>query len=224
MDAVQDHRTGPAHDHAHDHERPHDHGTHVVDAVVRVAKPRLRGWLHAAASPLVLAAGIVLVALAPTADTGWASVVYGTSGLVLFATSAVYHRGRWSPAVERRLKRADHANIYLIIAGSYTPIAVTALDGWPRDLVLGVVWVGAAVGVAFRLLWIDAPRWLSTVLYVVLGWSIVPFVGDLFAADVAAAVLVTPAAPSTRWVRSCTRRGGPTRHRRGSGSTRCSTR
>jgi hemolysin III len=162
----------------------------VVDAVVRVAKPRLRGWLHAAAAPLVLAAGIVLVVLAPTADTGWASAVYGLTGLVLFATSATYHLGRWSPAVERRLKRADHANIYLIIAGSYTPIAVTALEGWERATVLGAVWGGAALGVGFRLLWIDAPRWLSTVLYVVLGWSIAPFIGSLFGADVAAGVLV----------------------------------
>lgn len=162
----------------------------VAEVVARVAKPRLRGWLHATATPLVLAAGIVLVALAPAADTGWASAVYGLTGLVLFATSATYHLGRWSPVVERRLKGADHANIYLIIAGSYTPIAVTALDDWQRATVLTVVWVGAALGVGFRLLWIDAPRWLSTLLYVVLGWSIAPFIGSVFGVDVAAGVLI----------------------------------
>ncbi len=164
--------------------------TSVAEVVARVAKPRLRGWLHATAAPLVLAAGIVLVALAPRADTGWSSAVYGLSGLVLFTTSATYHLGQWSSAVERRLKRADHANIYLIIAGSYTPIAVTALDGGEQTTVLTVVWVGTALGVGFRLLWIDAPRWLSTLLYVVLGWSIAPFIGSVFDVDVAAGALI----------------------------------
>jgi hemolysin III len=153
-------------------------------------KPRLRGWLHAGVTPLVLASGIVLICLASTSGTTWAAAVYSAAGLVLFATSAIYHVGTWSPQVHGVLRRMDHANVYLIIAGSYTPIAVQTLHGTTREVLLVLVWVGAVLGVLFRAVWVDAPRVLYTGLYILLGWSVVPFTGDLFAASTAAAVLI----------------------------------
>lgn len=164
----------------------------VEDALVTgldAIKPRLRGWLHAGITPIVLASGIVLISLAHTPATTWAAVVYSLTGLVLFATSAVYHVGRWSPRTHGTLRRLDHANVYLIIAGSYTPLALLSLTGTTREILLVAVWVGAGLGVVFRVVWVDAPRVLYTGLYVLLGWSITPFLGDLFATSVPAAVL-----------------------------------
>lgn len=152
--------------------------------------PRLRGWLHIGAFPAVLAAGLVLVALGPTPQTRLASAIYvATSGL-LFGISGTYHRQR-SPRLARALRRFDHANIFLIIAGTYTPFTVVALDGTARVAVLTVVWTGAIAGVIFRTAWLGAPRWLYVSLYLLLGWVAVFFVSDyLDGAGVTACVLV----------------------------------
>ncbi len=166
-------------------ERLGDHVRETLDEV----KPHLRGWLHAASVPLTLAAGIVLVVLSPTAETRVGSAVFAGSALVLFTVSAVYHRGTWSPRVWRFLRRFDHANIFLLIAGSYTPFTLLLLQGADRVVLLSVVWTGALAGVAFRVLWNDAPRWLYVPIYVALGWTAVFFVGD-FAANAATAVMV----------------------------------
>lgn len=152
-------------------------------------KPVMRGWLHAAMVPLALAAGVVLVVLAPP-GLKLASAVYAVTGLLLFAVSATYHLGRWRPRTRMLLKRLDHTNIMLIIAGTYTPLTQALLPE-PKDAILLTgVWVGALGGVAFRLLWTGAPRWLYVPVYVLLGLAAVVFLGDFFAADVAAAVLI----------------------------------
>ncbi len=109
-------------------------------------KPHLRGWIHAASAPLTLAAGIVLVVLSPTATSRIGSAVFATSALVLFTVSAIYHRGTWSPRVWRFLRRFDHANIFLLIAGSYTPFTLLLLEGTDRVVLLSVVWTGAVLG------------------------------------------------------------------------------
>ena len=142
-------------------------------------KPHLRGWLHLGMAPLVLAAGIVLIALAPSGGPRVASVIFTASAVLLFGTSALFHRGDWSPRVHTLLKRLDHANIFLIIAGSYTPFAVCLLPADQARTLLTVVWTGALLGVAFRVLWIHAPRWLYTPLYVALGWVAVFYFGPL---------------------------------------------
>ena len=144
----------------------------VSDAVAAV-KPRLRGWLHAATFPLALAAGIVLVWLVPGASTKVGAAVYALSAALLFGVSAVYHRGTWSPRVNEVLKRFDHANIFVIIAGSNTPFALLLLPPDEARLLLGIVWGGAAIGVAMRLLWASAPRWAFVPLYLLLGWAAV---------------------------------------------------
>lgn len=153
-------------------------------------KPRLRGWVHAVMAPLVLVAGIVLIVLAPGATLTWACVVYVVAGLLLFGVSATYHLVQWNETVSRVLKRLDHTNIMLVIAGTYTPLSLAMLPADKARTLLIAVWVGAALGVAFRLLWTDAPRWLYTPVYVALGLAAVVYLGDFFAASVPAAVLV----------------------------------
>lgn len=150
----------------------------VSEGVAEI-KPRLRGWLHLASVPLTLAAGIVLVVLSPTATTRLGSAVYAVCSVLLFTVSAVYHRGRWSPRVRALLQRFDHANIFLFIAGTYTPFSLLLLRGVDRVVMLSVIWGGAALGVAFRVLWLRAPRWLYTPIYIALGWAAVFFVPQL---------------------------------------------
>ncbi|WP_031167078.1 PAQR family membrane homeostasis protein TrhA [Streptosporangium roseum] len=151
-------------------------------------KPRLRGWLHAGALPVALIAGFVLVALGPTLQARLAAAIYAITSGLLFGISATYHRGTLSPRLGEVLRRLDHANIYLIIAGTYTPFAMLALDGPARAVVLGVIWAGAVAGVLFRVLWTGAPRWLSTALYIALGWTAVFVLPQLLEGAGAAAV------------------------------------
>ncbi len=153
-------------------------------------KPHLRGWIHAAAAPLALAAGIVLVALAPGPWGKATAAVYAFTGLLLFTVSAVYHRGNWTPKVKRVLKRLDHTNIMLVIAGSYTPMAWALLPEEKATFLLWLVWIGAVLGVAFRLFWTDAPRWLYTPVYIALGLACLIYIGDFFSASIPAAVLL----------------------------------
>jgi hemolysin III len=136
-------------------------------------KPRLRGWLHLGTAPVTLAAGIVLIALSPTATTRWGSAVYVVSAVMLFTTSAVYHRGRWSPRVGGVLRRMDHANIFLLIAGTYTPFCLLLLSGTTRVVMLTVIWTGALLGIGFRVFWMGAPRWLHVPVYMAFGGAAV---------------------------------------------------
>ncbi len=149
-----------------------DSFAHVAEDVVQ---PRLRGWLHLATAPVILAAGVVLVALSPTAATRLGSAVYAVCSVLLFTVSAVYHRGRWSPRVDAVLQRFDHASIFLLIAGTYTPFCVLLLRGTDRVVMLSVIWGGALAGMGFRVLWLGAPRWLYTPIYIGLGWAAVFF-------------------------------------------------
>lgn len=161
----------------------------AVDAAVEV-KPTWRGWIHAGTFPVAIAAGIVLIALAQGAPAKWASAVFMVSSLLLFGNSALYHRFDWSPRVKVVLKRIDHANILLLIAGTYTPIATLALPPEKGVLLLCLVWGGAILGILFRVFWIHAPRWLYVALYLLLGWAAVMYLGDLLQASVTMMVLV----------------------------------
>ena len=175
-------------------ERPAPGRTPVDDAAVRLAellmiKPKWRGWIHTVTAPLALAAGLVLVILAP-ADLKIACAVYAVTGVLLFGVSAVYHRGNWSPRVKMVLKRLDHTNIMLVIAGSYTPLAWALLDRQKAEVLLWVIWSGAVLGVLFRLLWTNAPRWLYVPIYIALGCGALFYLPDFFAANAASAVLI----------------------------------
>ncbi|WP_425460993.1 PAQR family membrane homeostasis protein TrhA [Leekyejoonella antrihumi] len=147
--------------------------------LLRLVKPKLRGWLHAVMCPLAVAAGIVLICLAPSVKGKIGATVFALSTAVLFGTSAVYHRGRWNPRVEATLKRMDHSNIFLVIAGTYTPFALTLLSRSQATHLLLIVWGGALAGVLFRVFWVNAPRWLYTPVYVALGWVAIFYFGPL---------------------------------------------
>ena len=162
-----------------------------VGEIAESVRPKLRGWLHVGAFPAALIAGLVLVTLGPTLTARLAAAVYALTSVLLFGVSALYHRGQWSERAVTWLRRFDHANIYLVIAGTYTPISMLALQGNLRVVVLAVIWTGAAAGVAFRVLWSRAPRWLYTALYIGLGWVAAGFLPQLLdGAGVAALVLV----------------------------------
>jgi hemolysin III len=160
--------------------------TAVADTVETVSerlaeiKPKLRGWIHAGSAPLVLAAGIVLVVLAPSGAPKTGAAVFSLASLMLFTVSATYHRGRWSPRAHAFLKRWDHANIFLLIAGTYTPFSLLLLHGTSQAVLLWVVWTGAILGVLFRIFWTGAPRWLYVPIYVALGWAAVFFIPGFF--------------------------------------------
>lgn len=143
----------------------------AADAV----KPKLRGWIHAGTFPLVLAASIVLVALSPTTAARVSTTVFGITACLLFGTSAIYHRGTWSDRVAGILRRADHSNIFLIIAGTYTPLAVLLLPEQTAAILLWTVWSGALLGLAARIIWLNAPRWVYVPIYIALGWVAVWF-------------------------------------------------
>lgn len=135
-------------------------------------KPAWRGWIHAATTPVTIAAGIVLICLAHGAAATTGAAIFMATSILLFGNSALYHRFNWAPATKLTLKRVDHANIFLLIAGTYTPVALTMLPlKWEGILVLSVVWAGAIAGALFRVFWITAPRWLYVPLYLVLGWA-----------------------------------------------------
>ncbi len=153
-------------------------------------RPTWRGWIHAGTFPVAIVVGIALIILAQGAPAKWAAAVFMTSSLLLFGNSALYHRFDWGPRVKAVLKRIDHANILLLIAGTYTPLAVLALEPSKGTLLLYLVWSGALLGILFRVFWIGAPRWLYVALYLVLGWAAVMYMVDLARANVTMTILV----------------------------------
>jgi hemolysin III len=153
-------------------------------------RPTWRGLIHAVTAPIAAVAGLVLVALANGQEARWASVVFALTSILLFGNSALYHRVDWSPRVKLALKRVDHANIFLLIAGTYTPLSLLALPPAQGTVLLTAVWAGALLGIAFRVFWIGAPRWLYVLIYLGLGWAAVAFFVPLFTANAAMMVLV----------------------------------
>lgn len=152
--------------------------------------PSWRGVIHLGTLPLAFAAGIVLVVLAEGMAATISSAVFAVSSVLMFGVSGTYHRFSWNPGAKKVLRRLDHANIFLLIAGTYTPIAVLALPMEKATLLLVLVWGGALLGIGFRVLWLSAPRWAYVPLYLGLGWAAVMYMGDLFVANVAMMVLV----------------------------------
>lgn len=157
-----------------------------------VVAPRLRGVFHLYAFFAVVAAGVVLIVLADGYRERAAVWVYVAALGAMFGASALYHRFPWRSAAARlRARRIDHAMIFVFIAGSYTPFALLEFSGVTRPVVLVSVWVGAVFGVVLTLAWIEAPRPLSALAYLAVGWVGVLALPQLFPAlGVAPAVLV----------------------------------
>lgn len=173
------------------------HTHHVSSAVhdqlietVEEIKPRLRGWLHAATAPLAFFSFLAMLVLADTTRERLGVAVYMVSALLLFICSAIYHTGTWPPHVKRLLKRVDHANIFVLIAGSSTPYALLLLPEERAAILLATMWGGAVAGVLFKILWVDAPRWINAPLYLLLGWAPIIFAGDFLAAGTTTVLLL----------------------------------
>ncbi|MFK0020590.1 hemolysin III family protein [Streptomyces sp. NPDC090798] len=141
-------------------------------------KPKLRGWLHLGMFPAVLISGLVLTALASSTRARIACGIFVLTACLLFGVSALYHRGNWSPRMDGVLRRLDHANIFLIIAGTYTPLTMLLLPGAKGQWLLWSIWAAAAAGIIFRVFWVGAPRWLYTPCYIAMGWAAVFFLPD----------------------------------------------
>ena len=154
-----------------------------VSDQLAMIKPKLRGWIHAATVPLAVVLGIILLVVSRGAASITGAAVFMATSLVLFGVSATYHRFNWSPRIKGIFRRIDHANIFLLIAGTYTPVSLMLLPSNKATILLALVWTGALAGVFFRVFWIGAPRALYVVLYVVLGWSAILFATDLFRAS-----------------------------------------
>lgn len=141
----------------------------TVTAATELARPRLRGLIHRYASVLFAAGFVVLVVVADPAERPWL-VVYGLAVTTMLGVSAAYHSGRLSPSAQVVFKRIDHSTILLAIAGSYTGIVGLGLDGSARTRLLVLVWILAVIGMAIRMLWLDAPYPVVAVVYVAVGW------------------------------------------------------
>jgi len=153
-------------------------------------KPTWRGWIHAGTLPAAIALGIVLVCLADGLLARLMCAVYFLCSVLLFGGSALYHRFDWGPRAKLALKRLDHANIFLLIAGTYTPVAVLALPMPKSVILLSIVWGGALLGIAFHLFWIHAPRWVYVPLYLALGWAAFMYLFDFFGSAPVSMVLI----------------------------------
>ena len=132
-------------------------------------KPRLRGVFHQYAFFVSIPCGAGLILAATSGRARLAAAIYAVALSALLGTSALYHRITWRPNARRWMRRLDHSMIFVLIAGTYTPVALLALQGPLATTILIVLWAGALGGMVFKLAWIDAPKWLLAAIYVVLG-------------------------------------------------------
>jgi hemolysin III len=133
-------------------------------------KPRLRGVFHELGFYAALALGTALVVTAHSGRPRLAAAVFAGSVAFCFGASALYHRPMWRPPIRAWLARLDHAGVFLLIAGTYTPFGLLVMsEGWAVP-VLTIVWAGALVATLLKLFWFGAPKWLSAAIGLALGW------------------------------------------------------
>ena len=147
-----------------------DGSIEAIREIDLASKPRFRGRIHQIAFFTSIPAAIALVALADGWEARAAAIVYSVSLLAVLGSSAAYHRGNWTPSALRRMKRLDHSMIFVLIAGSYTPVALLVLRGPWMVVILSVVWTGAAIGVTLKMIRIDGFHVATGILYMTLGW------------------------------------------------------
>jgi hemolysin III len=133
-------------------------------------KPRLRGVLHQAAFFAALVAAPLLIIGADGSRERFAAAVFAGSVVLCFGASALYHRVTWSPRTRLWMRRIDHAGVYLLIAGTYTPVSLFALHGKWRIVVLTIVWAGSVAAIVLKFAWVGAPKWLAAAIGLALGW------------------------------------------------------
>jgi hemolysin III len=157
----------------------HDPTVGSMKGLAQAVKPRLRGVSHQYAFFVSLACGVALILAASGGRARVAATIYAVAVSGLLGTSALYHRVTWRPQARRWMRRLDHSMIFVLIAGTYTPVALLALPNTLGRAVLIFVWAGAGAGILFKLVWIDAPKWLLAAVYVALGWVSIAVFGDL---------------------------------------------
>jgi len=163
----------------------------AAEAIAKV-KPKLRGVFHEYAFPVAVLAGAALVIAAPDGRAKIAAAIYAFSLAALLGVSALYHRVNWRrPAARRWVRRLDHSMIFLLIAGTVTPFALLVLHGAFANAILIAVWAGAAVGIVVEVIWVDAPKWVTALVYVAVGWiGALAFPAIAIDAGIGAAVLI----------------------------------
>jgi len=160
-------------------------------AAASAPRPRFRGVSHRIAFFLTIPLGVALGLEVETSAGRVAAIAFGTSVVTMFGASALYHTVDWPEARRRWMRRLDHAGIYALIAGSYTPVGLLVLSGNWRLVVLGIVWTGAAIAIALKFFWLDAPKWLSAVIGIGLGWVAIAVLPQIFdRVGIAGSVLV----------------------------------
>jgi len=153
-------------------------------------KPSWRGWIHAAAVPLSIILGSLLVVLAEGFDVRVTCTVFAVCSTFLFGSSAAYHRFSFRHEIAPIMRRLDHSNIFLLIGGTYTPVAWCALSQEKSVFLLSLVWSLAIVGIFIRIIWSEAPRWSYVFMYVTLGWTAVAYLEDFYFFNPTAVVLI----------------------------------
>jgi hemolysin III len=144
-------------------------------------KPLLRGHFHQAAFYMALGAGAVLVAAAKGFEARVGALIYAASIACMYGISAVYHRITWRPEQRVWWRRLDHAGIFVMIAGTGTPVALLGIRGSAGQNLFWILWISALAGVLKELLWIHAPKWVSAVLYVIMGWTAIFYYQEMIA-------------------------------------------
>jgi hemolysin III len=159
-------------------------------AAAPLAKPRLRGVLHQAAFVVSLALAPLLIFGADGGRARVAASVFAASVAACLGTSALYHRVTWTPRVRLWMRRLDHAGVYLLIAGTYTPVSLLVLSGAWQTVVLTIVWVGTVAAIVLKFAWVAAPKWLAVTIALALGWVAVAALPQFFARLNPAAVIL----------------------------------
>ena len=145
-----------------------------------LAKPKLRGAIHLVMSPISLVAGLVMISAASELRGRITLGIFTLTAVTLFTCSALYHRVKWSDKYRGLWRRIDHANIPILIAGTYTPFAVFLLDSSQRNILLGAVWTGAIITAFLRIVWLKAPRLLYVAAYILLGWAALVYIPTFY--------------------------------------------
>jgi len=146
-----------------------------------LSRPKLRGIIHLVMSPLALVAGLTLVTITSELRGRVTLTIFTLTAVSLFTCSAIYHRVPWSPAAKAVWRRIDHANIPLLIAGTYTPFSIYLLEKQQAVILLSLVWGGALLSGIFRVFWLSAPKWLYVPIYLALGWAAFIYFPDFYA-------------------------------------------
>lgn len=154
--------------------------TQFIQSNIAKVKPLLRGHFHQAAFFFFLGACTMLIFSSKNQLSFIASVIYGVCVITLFGVSASYHRPTWGPAMRNKMKRLDHAAIFLLIAGTCTPVSLLGMDSEGGKHFLILIWTVTALGVLQTLFWLSAPRWLNGILYIVVGWLVTPYVPNIY--------------------------------------------